>query len=197
MPDDLLSLGVELDDAEAACAHVAFVDARLAEGAPTELRQQALAQLDAVRRELIDGQVRYLGVASAQFEGRWVMCLFAVSVAGFAAPEPFDPANLLAGVLGHRYGQDEAVVEEFDTPFGPAVGVRRCEPLTIPGAVQLQRIDTGAAQALVVFSQLEVVGVVSGYCLDLQDVDLTAALVGAIAHTLTITGGESERPVPR
>lgn len=96
-------------------------------------------------------------------------------------------------MLGHRYGQDEALVEEFDTRFGPAVGVRRCEPLTIPGS-EPQRIDTGAAQALVVFPDLAVVGVVSGYCLDLHDLDLTAAIVGAIAHTLTITGPEPDHP---
>lgn len=164
-------------------------------GAPAELRQQALSQLETARRDLIDGDVRYLGVASAELDGRCVMCLFAVGVVAFGPPpEEFHPSNLLAGVLGHRYSQDEALVEEFDTPYGPAVGVRRCEALTIPGSQPPQRIDTGAAQALVLFPDLAVAGVVSGYCLDLQDLDLTAAMLGAVAHTLVITG--QEQPVP-
>lgn len=152
-----------------------------------------LAQLDTARRDLIEGQVRYLGVASAELDGRWVMCLFAVSVVAFAPPPQFHPGNLLAGVLGHQYSQDNAVVEEFDTRYGPAVGVRRAEVLTVPGSDPEQQIDTGAVQAMVVFPELDVVGVVSGFCLDVCDMDLTAAIVGAIAHTLSITGHEPER----
>ncbi len=118
-------------------------------------------------------------------------------VVAFASPPQFHPGNLLAGVLGHRYSPDDAVVEEFDTRFGPAVGVRRAEVLTVPASEPAQRIDTGAAQALVLFPQLDVVGVVSGYCLDLRDLDLTAAVVGAIVHTLNITGHEPDQPVSR
>lgn len=55
-------------------------------------------------------------------------------------------------------------------------------------------LQARVGQALVVFPPLGVVGVVSGYCLDLRDVDLTAAIVGAIAHTLRVTGPEPEQP---
>lgn len=195
VPDDLLSLAVELDEEAAAAAHAAFLDERLTDTAPAELRQQALAQLAAARQDLINGQVRYFGLASAELDGRWVMCLFGVSVVAFAVPEQFHPANLLAGVLRHQDLEDGALIEEFETPYGPAVGVRRADVLTVPasGSGWPQRIDTGAAQALVAFGELELVGVVSGYCLNLEDIDLTTAIVGVIAHTLNITA----QPAPR
>ena len=50
---------------------------------------------------------------------------------------------------------------------------------------------------MVAFPELDLVGVVSGYCLDLQDIDLTAAVVGAIAQTLNITAHQSELPLSR
>lgn len=187
VPDDLFSLAVECDDAEAAAAHAAFLDEHLPADAPAEVRPQALAQLAAIRRELIDGQVRYLGLASADIDGHWVLCLFGVSVATFWIRDVVHPGNLLAAVLGHQLEPEQALIEEFDTPHGPAVGVRRAEVLTVPQTDPPRQVDTGAAQVVVMFPVLDVVGVVSGFCLDLDDIDLTAAVVGQIAHTLVIT----------
>lgn len=187
VPDDLFSLGVELGDAEAAAVHAEFLDARLTDDAPGELREQALAQLDAARRDLIEQRVRYLALASGEVDDHWSVCLFGVSLTELASAPEFDPGSMLAGVLGHRYSENEALVEQFDTEFGPAVGVRRTDLLAVPNTDPPEYIDTGAAEVMVLFPELGVVGVVSGYCLDVQDIDLTAVLVGGIAHTLNIT----------
>lgn len=155
------------------------------------MREQALAQLDTIRRELIERRVRYLALASGEVDDHRAVCLLGVSVVEFVAPPPeFGPSNILASLLRYRYPEDEALVEEFATDHGPAVGVRRLDVLTVPQTDPAQEIDTGVAEAMVLFADLGVVGLVSGYSLDVEDIALTAALVGAIAHTLNITAPE-------
>lgn len=196
VPGDLLTVGVELGDEQAAAGHAAFIDERLAgTAAPPEVREQALAQLGEVRAKLIDDRVRYLGLASGPLDDQWVFCLFGITVAGLARSDTFDSSHVLAAALRHHYGEDSCLVEEFETDHGPAVGLRRLDALTVPAGAHesgaQQRIDTGVAQAIVIFPELEVAGVVSGYCLDPDHIDLATVLVARIAHSLRISAAQA------
>ncbi len=190
VPDDLFSLAVEDDDEAAGIAHAAFVDRWLPEDAPPGTRERMLAQLAVARRALAEGGVSYLGLATAELGGRGVLLLLGIAVTAFDPPDRVAPGSLLAAMLRARYPAGTALVEEFETPHGPAVGMRRTDVLDVPapgpGAGPL-RLDTGVSQGMVVFPDADALGVVTGFCFNPADIDLATILVAAVACRMKIT----------
>jgi len=199
VPDGIFTLGVEADDAGAAAEHAAFADqclpALLAlpdnEGADRGgLRAAVVAQLAGLRRTVRDQGIGYLGAFAGRVEDRLTLVLLAVASSTVEFPPQIDPASVLAVMA--REECPEADVEEFDTPAGRAVGLRRVEPLR--GLPEGQQRIAGVAQALVPFPQAGLLGAVVGYTYTGQDVDVAAAITAVMACRMRAVAAEPAAP---
>lgn len=164
-------------------------------GTPGEARDQALALLRAARQLLASSGIGYLCVLLGEVEGGARMLLLGVAAAPLEPPEGIDTASLLAAMLRHSYPEASALIEEFQTEHGQAVGVRRCDELALPfpgSDGQPVRIDTGISQAMVIFPEARLLGVVTGFCFDPGDIDLTTVFTAAIAHRMRASRVDSD-----
>jgi hypothetical protein len=121
--------------------------------------------------------------------------LLGIAAAPLEPPEGIDTASLLAAMLRHSYPEASALIEEFQTDHSQAVGVRRCDELTLPFPGpdgQPARIDTGISQAMVIFPEARLLGVVTGFCFDPDDIDLTTVFTAAIAHRMRVSRVDSD-----
>lgn len=112
-----------------------------------QVREAMLAQLRAARQVLAGSGIGYLGVLAGDVDGRPRMLVLGVAAATWEPPEGIDAASVLAAMLRHSYPQASALVEEFPTDHGLAVGVRRCGEVTLPFPGPdgpPARIDTGS-----------------------------------------------------
>jgi hypothetical protein len=192
VPDGIFTLAVEADDETASEEHEAFADRCLpvltaasgGTGDPTRLREEITSQLATLRRAVADSGLGYLGAVAGENEGRPALILLGVAGAAQSFPDGVDPASLLADTLRHRY--PGAAVEEFDTADGTGVGIRRCDQLALPGA----DIDTGISQALVPFPCAGLLGSVTGFCFNAEDIDLATVFTATIAHHMTVVTSE-------
>ena len=183
VPGDMVSLALEEDNETAAATHAAFIDRVVRAPVPPRTRDDMLAQLGAVRRMLKDNGASWLGLAAGSHAGRWALLMISITVTPFDPPQGIAPSGALAAMLRAEHPADAALIEEFQAPTGPAVGVRRIGTLEL----QDRQIDTGVAQAIVVYLERGALGIVSGMCLNPYDLDLTATLVAGIAARMTIT----------
>jgi hypothetical protein len=189
VPEDMFSLALEEDERDATATHAAFLDRVLPDG---NAREEALEQLAAARRMLKDGGASWLGLAAGPYAGRMAMMLASITVTPFDPPEGLAPAGVLASMLRAEYPADAALIEEFQAPGGPAVGIRRAGTLDLAD----RHLATGVAQALVVYPEPGALGIVSGICLHPDDLDPVAALVAAIAARMTVMRNTGEAPIP-
>jgi hypothetical protein len=196
VPDGIFTLAIEADDETAAAEHANFADralpllARSDPGAePERLRTALIDQLAALRRAVTDSGVGYLGAVAGQ-DGQWVS-LVLLSVAGTQAEFPLDvdPAAGLAAKLREQY--PEADVEQFETPTGSAVGLRRLEQ--IPGLPEGHEAVAGVAQAIVPFPDAGLLGTVIGYSYAAQDIDKAAVLTAVMACRMRAVEPEAAR----
>ncbi len=198
VPEGVFSLAVGADDQTAATEHAEVARDWLPAGAPRSLRDEAQARLGAARELAGRGGLGYLGVVTGQADGRARMVMVGIAATTFKPPPGVEPSGLLAALLRHQYPRPCAVVEEFETPHGPAVGVRRGDRLVPPdrpgqadGPGQAERpgraaIETGISQALVIFPEADLLGTVTGFCPDVADIDLATVFTARIAHSLTL-----------
>lgn len=188
------SLAVEADDATAEAEPAAFADRCLPPGAPGQARDQVLALRRAARQVLASSGIGYLSVLIGKStDGRGCCC--SGSPPPVKTPEGIDTASLLAAMLRHSYPEPPAPIEEFDTRHGHAVGVRRCDELALPFPGpdgQPTRIDTRISQAMVIFPEAGLLGIMTRFCFDPDDIDLTTVLTVAIAHRRTVTQAATE-----
>jgi hypothetical protein len=128
----------------------------------------------------------WLGLASTPVAGRNALVLVSISVTVLQAPRGArDASDEIAARLRARHPEGAALVEQFTTPGGnPAVRFRR----TVTQPVNGRDVTTGQAQALVAFSGVGALGVVSGLALDPGDLDRAAVLVTGIAAGMKVTG---------
>ena len=116
--------------------------------------------------------------------GRSAVVLVSISVTELSAPRGAETSDEIAARLRARHPEDTALIEQFTTPGGhPAVRVRRTTTQRVNG----RDVTTGQAQALVAFSGVGALGVVSGVALDPGDLDRAAVLVTGIAAGLSVT----------
>lgn len=191
VPDGIFSLAVGAGDDAVEYAEAA--GPWLPPGALDRVGEGALAQLGAVRKLAARAGLGYLGVMTGQggqdgpANGRPWMVMLGIAATGFRPPPGVEPRGLLATLLRHQYPGPSALVEEFETARGQAVGVRRCDQLTLPGPPAERRaraIDTGISQAFVIFPEAGLIGAVTGYCFDVSDIDLATLFTAKIAHGL-------------
>jgi hypothetical protein len=84
---------------------------------------------------------------------------------------------VLAAKLREQY--PEADVEEFETPTGNAVGLRRLE--LMPGLPEGHEVAAGVAQAFVPFPDAGLLGAIIGYSYAAKDIDTAAVLTAVMA----------------
>ncbi len=183
VPGDMISLAAEDDEDTVAAAHAALAGSWLPATAPPGTRQDMLSQLAAARQMVKDGGISWLGLTAGPHAGRWSMLLIAITVTPFDPPPDIAPAGLLAAMLRAGYPPGTALIEEFQAPGGPAVGIRRAGTLDLNGT----QLTTGIAQALVIYPGPGALGIVSGICLSPDDLDPLAVLVAGIAARMTVT----------
>ena len=183
VPGDMISLAAEDDEDTAAAAHAAFTDSWLPATAPPGNRQDMLSKLAAARQMLKDGGISWLGLAAEPHARRWSMLLISITVTPFDPPPGIAPAGTLAAMLRAEYPPGAALIEEFQVPGGPAVGIRRAGTLDLRGT----QLTIGIAQALVIYPAPGALGIVSGICLSPDDLDPLAVLVAGVAARMTVT----------
>lgn len=127
----------------------------------------------------------WLGLSSTRVAGRNAVVLVSISVTELNAPRGApETSDEIAARLRARHPEDTALIEQFTTPDGhPAIRVRRTATQRVNG----RDVTTGQAQALVAFSGVGALGVVSGVALDPGDLDRAAVLVTGIAAGLSVT----------
>jgi hypothetical protein len=127
----------------------------------------------------------WLGLSSTRVAGRNAVVLVSISVTELNAPRGApETSDEIAARLRARHPEDTARIEQFTTPDGhPAIRVRRTATQRVNG----RDVTTGQAQALVAFSGVGALGVVSGVALDPGDLDRAAVLVTGIAAGLSVT----------
>ena len=196
VPDGTFTLAIEADDKTAAAEHAAFADRALPlliradPGAdPERLRSSLIVQLSSLRRSVADSGIGYLGAIAGQ-DGERVSLLL-LSVAGTQAtfPPGVDPVPGLAAKL--RGQHPEADVEQFETPTGSAVGLRRLE--LMPGLPEGQEVAAGVAQAIVPFPEAGLLGTVIGYSYAARDIDTAAVLTAVTACRMRAVEPEEGR----
>jgi hypothetical protein len=108
-----------------------------------------------------------------------------LSVAGTRAafPPGIDPVPGLAAKMREQY--PEADVEEFETPAGSAVGLRRLE--LMPGLPEGREVAAGVAQAVVPFPDADLLGTVTGYSYAARDIDTAAVLTAVTACRMRLS----------
>jgi hypothetical protein len=188
VPEAGFTLTVEADEVTAEAEHAELIGRCVPPAARGQVREAMLAQLRAARQVLADSGIGYLGVLAADVDGRPRMLVLGVAAATWEPPEGIDAASLLTAMLRHSYPQASALVEEFQTDYGPAVGVRRCDELTLPFPGpdgKPTKIDTGISQAIVIFPRTRLLGIVTGFCFHPTDIDLTTVFTATVAHKMT------------
>ncbi|MGA2831154.1 MAG: hypothetical protein ABSF03_34155, partial [Streptosporangiaceae bacterium] len=161
-----------------------------AHGEPGQIRSALLEQLRAGRQIVTAGGLGYLGALAGEADGRTPLILLGIAAARFEAPDGIRPTSLLAALLRHHY--PGANVEEFPTAHGEGVGIWRSGELPLPGRVpgaEPFRIDTGISQALVPFPEAGLLGTVTGFCFNPDDIDVATIFTATIAHRLTVVRG--------
>ena len=184
VPDGIFTLAIEADDETAAAEHAAFADralpllTRADPGAdPERLRSSVIEQLSSLRRAVAGSGVGYLGAVAGQDGERVSLVLLSVTGTQATYPPGIDPAPALAAKMREQY--PEADVEEFETPAGSAVGLRRLE--LMPGLPEGYEVAAGVAQAVVPFPDAGLLGTVTGYSYAARDIDSAAVLTAVTA----------------
>ena len=188
VPEAGFTLTMEADEVTAEAENAELIGRCVPLTARGQVREAMLAQLRAARQVLADSGIGYLGVLAADVDGRPRMLVLGVAAATWEPPEGIDAASLLTAMLRHSYPQASALVEEFQTDYGPAVGVRRCDELTLPFPGpdgKPTKIDTGISQAIVIFPRTRLLGIVTGFCFHPTDIDLTTVFTATVAHKMT------------
>lgn len=173
VPDGTFTLAIEADDETAAAEHAAFADralpllARADPGAdPERLRASVTDQLSGLRRAVAGQDGEHASLV-----------LLAVAAAQAAFPPGTDPVPGLAARMREQY--PEADVEEFQTPTGSAVGLRRLELMR--GLPAGHEAAAGVAQAVVPFPGAGLIATVTGYSYAARDIDTAAVLTAVMA----------------
>lgn len=183
VPDQIFTLAVEADDETAAAEHAAFADKclplllRTAPGNPERHRSALITQLSGLRHAVKATGMSYLGAIAGPHQDRTALVVLGVAATPLDFPPAIDPASLLAALARHRY--PGAAVEEFQTPSGTGVGIRRCE--SQPGPFGETGENAGVAEALVPFPDAGMLGAVTGYSYTVADIDLAAIFAALIA----------------
>ena len=132
-----------------------------------------------LRDTVEDAGVGYLGVVAGERDGRAAVIVLAISITVMEFPAGADPASLVAATLRREYPQ--AVVEKFATVSGTGVGMQRRE--------QDHGSGIAVSQALVPFADAGLLGAVTGFCFDAEDVEMAMVLTAAIAHRMRVVPG--------
>jgi hypothetical protein len=184
VPDGTFTLAIEADDETAAAEHAAFADralpllTRADPGAdPERLRASLIGQLSSLRRAVADSGVGYLGAIAGQDGERVSLVLLSVTGTQATFPPGTDPVPELAAKMREQY--PEADVEQFETPAGSAVGLRRLE--LMPRPPEGHEVAAGVAQAVVPFPDAGLLGTVIGYSYTARDIDTAAVLTAVTA----------------
>jgi hypothetical protein len=132
-----------------------------------------------------DGEwAAWSGVYCTADGGREAVVLVSIAVTAFEPAPGVAPGEFLAAELRARHPAGAGVIDEFSTSDGkPAVRVSCVVTQQLNG----RAVTTGQAQALVVFPGAGALGVVSGVCPDVADLDRAAVLVAGIAARMTVT----------
>ena len=198
VPDGIFSLAVEADEATARAEHAAFADRCMpllapVQGEPGKIRSALVEQLWAARQIVAAGGVGYLGHSRGS---RWqdavaeLLVLLGIASAPFEVPDGIRPTSLLAALLRHQY--PGAQIEEFPTAQGEGVGIRRPGELPLPGRVpdaEPLTIDTGICQGLAPFPEAGLLGTVTGFSFNPDDIDVATVFTATIAHRMTVVRG--------
>lgn len=198
VPDGIFSLAVEADEAAARKEHAAFADRCMLllthYPAPAEqMRREVLQQLWAARQVVTAGGLGYLGVLAGELDGRTSLVLLGIAAAPLEVPDSINLASLLAALVRHQYPAAE--IEEFPTPHGDGVGIRRCDELLVPVDLSgntSSKIDAGVSQALVIFPEAGLLGTVTAFCFSIDDIDLATVFTATIAHSMTVIRRQDE-----
>ena len=184
VPDGIFTLAIEADDETAAAEHAAFADRALplltrADPCtdPERLRSSVIDQLSWLRRTVAGSGVGYLGAIAGQDGERVSLVLLSVAGTQATYPPGIDPVPGLTAKMREQY--PEADVEEFETPTGSAVGLRRLE--LMPGLPEGHEVAAGVAQAVVPFPDAGLLGTVTGYSYAARDIDTAAVLTAVTA----------------
>jgi hypothetical protein len=195
VPDGTFTLAVEADDETAAAEHAAFAAralpllTRADPGTDQErLRSSVIDQLASLRRTVADSGVGYLGAVAGHDGERVSLVLLSVMGTQATFPPGIDPVPGLAARLREQY--PEADVEEFETPAGTAVGLRRLEPMR--GLPEGHEVAAGVAQAFVPFPDAGLLGTVVGYSYAAQDIDTAAVLTAVTACRMRAVESEAD-----
>lgn len=114
------------------------------------------------------------------------LIVVSVAVLPFEPPPQVAAGEVLGAMLRARDLESRAVVEEFSTKAGhPAIGIRRIRRAA-PEENGWRAVNTGQAQALVIFGEAGALGVVTGACRNPGDLDATAARVAGIVARMTV-----------
>jgi hypothetical protein len=196
VPDGIFTLAIEADDETAAAEHAAFADRALplltradSFADPERLRSSVIDQLSSLRRAVAGSGVGYLGAVAGQDGERVSLVLLSVAGTQATYPPGIDPAPALAAKMREQY--PEADVEEFETPTGSAVGLRRLELMS--GLPEGHEVAAGVAQAVVPFPDAGLLGTVTGYSYAARDIDTAAVLAAVTACRMRAVGPEEGR----
>jgi hypothetical protein len=132
-----------------------------------------------LRDTVEDAGVAYLGVVAGARDDRAAVIVLAIAITVMEFPAGTDPASLVAATLRREYPL--AVIEEFATASGTGVGMQRRERDRGSGAA--------VSQVLVPFAGAGLLGAVTGFCFDAEDVEMAMVLTAAIAHRMRVVPG--------
>jgi hypothetical protein len=169
VPARVFSLAIEADEATARAEHAAFADRCMplltrGQASHQQTRQELLRQPWAARQVLAAGGLGYLAVLAGELDCQTRLLLLGVAAAPLEVPDGIDPGSLLAALLRHQY--PAAQIGEFPTAHGQGIGIRRCGQLSVPAAVsggEPFMIDTATSQAMVIFPEARLLGIVTGF----------------------------------
>jgi hypothetical protein len=126
----------------------------------------------------------WTGVDCAEVKGRPAIVLVSIAVTALDPARGRAAGEVLAAAVRERHPAGTGIVAEFRTAGGDQ-GVRVQGEVT--REVNGRKVTTGQAQALVAFPGAGALGVVSGICPDLADLDRAGSLVAVIASRMTVT----------
>jgi hypothetical protein len=126
----------------------------------------------------------WVGVDCAEVDGRESVVLVSIAVTALDPARGRAAGEVLAAAVRERHPAGAGIVAEFRTASGnPGVRVQG----EVTRQVNGRPVTTGQAQALVVFPGAGALGVVSGVCPDLSDLERAGSLVAIIATRMTVT----------
>ncbi len=199
VPEGTFTLAVEADETTAQADHAAFAERclpLLSTGGDRDgarLRREIITQLGALRQAVGGSGLRYLGALTGVHDDRPVLVLVGIAAAPLPMPDGVSPASLLAALLRHRY--PAALVEEFSTTQGEAVGMRRYDELSfstgMPGEEPVS-ISSGISQVLAPFPEAGLLATVTGLCYPPDDIDLATVFTATIACRMTAIHNTSD-----